>query len=150
MPGQGQALPLQKNRPPMSASHVSRNRRSIRLPEFDYRAAGAYFVTVCTQNRDMVLDHPVIIGIILDAWAALPGWFPTVALDEFVVMPNHIHLIIWLGSTDQAASGCERSILPAAPARVSDTTGFSVVTHNPHISSGDICWSSWTRPAQCS
>jgi hypothetical protein len=72
------------------------HRQSIRLKGYDYRSAGAYFVTICTRNRECILDDPVISGIISDVWLSLPGWFPTIALDEFVVMPNHVHLIVWL------------------------------------------------------
>ena len=72
------------------------HRRSIRLKGYDYRSAGAYFVTICARQRECVLDDPVITGIITDVWHALPGWFPTIALDEFVVMPNHVHFIVWL------------------------------------------------------
>ncbi len=72
------------------------HRRSIRLKGYDYAQAGAYFVTICTRARECVLDDPVVSGIITDVWHALPAWFPTIALDEFVVMPNHVHLIVWL------------------------------------------------------
>lgn len=73
------------------------HRRSIRLKGYDYHNAGAYFVTLCTKNRKCVLDDPIVKGIINDVWLALPSWFPTIALDEFVIMPNHTHFVIWLG-----------------------------------------------------
>jgi putative transposase len=76
------------------------HRRSIRLKGYDYSSPGAYFVTVCTRGRECVLDDPVVTGIITDVWHALPGWFPTIILDEFVVMPNHVHLIVWLQEDD--------------------------------------------------
>jgi len=72
------------------------HRRSIRLRGYDYSSPGAYFVTICTRGRECVLDDPVVTGIITDVWHALPGWFPTVGLDEFVVMPNHVHFILWI------------------------------------------------------
>jgi REP element-mobilizing transposase RayT len=72
------------------------HRRSIRLKGYDYHNAGAYFVTICTKNREHVLDDPIVNGIINDVWLALTSWFPTIVLDEFVVMPNHIHFILWL------------------------------------------------------
>jgi len=72
------------------------HRRSIRLKRYDYSRAGAYFVTICTRGRECVLTNPVVAGIIGDVWTALPEWFPTIALDEFVVMPNHVHLVVWL------------------------------------------------------
>ena len=72
------------------------HRRSIRLKGYDYHDAGAYFVTICTKNRICLLDDPIIKGIVNDVWVALPLWFPSIILDEFMVMPNHIHLILWL------------------------------------------------------
>ena len=80
-------------------------RRSIRLRRFDYASAGAYFVTLCTKDRACVLTDPVITGIIQDVWPALPGWFPTIELDEFVIMPNHVHLIVWLLASDTVGAG---------------------------------------------
>ncbi len=72
------------------------HRRSIRLKGYDYTQPGTYFVTVCTLGRECVLDDPVVTGILTDVWRALPGWFPTIGLDEFVVMPNHVHFIVWM------------------------------------------------------
>jgi len=69
--------------------------RSIRLKGYDYRRAGAYFVTICTKNRECILDDPIVNAIVHDVWYALPSWFPTIALDEFVIMPNHIHFVAW-------------------------------------------------------
>jgi putative transposase len=83
----------QKHHPPFDQAH---GRRSIRLKGYDYHNAGAYFVTICTKNREHVLDDPIVNGIINDVWLALTLWFPTIVLDEFVVMPNHIHFILWL------------------------------------------------------
>ncbi|MDO8281622.1 MAG: transposase [Thermodesulfovibrionia bacterium] len=80
------------------------HRRSIRLKEYDYSQAGAYFVTICTASREC------LFGIIEDAqmkmndagkmvqnvWHELPGRFSEIHLDEFIIMPNHIHGIILL------------------------------------------------------
>ena len=72
------------------------HRRSIRKTGFDYTQPGAYFVTVCTQHRQCVLDDPVVANICVDVWLALPGWFPTIGLDDFTIMPNHSHFVVWL------------------------------------------------------
>jgi putative transposase len=72
------------------------HRRSNRLKGYDYHTAGAYFVTICTKDRECVLEDEIIGGIIKDIWQALPLRFPTVRLDGFVVMPNHIHFVIWI------------------------------------------------------
>jgi REP element-mobilizing transposase RayT len=84
------------------------HRRSIRLTGYDYALPGAYFVTICTKNRvcffgDVVEGRvqPSPIGAAAQAcWAEIPDHFPQVALDAFVVMPNHVHGII--GITNRA------------------------------------------------
>ena len=75
--------------------HVDR-RRSIRLPTYDYTEAGAYFLTVCTHNRQLVLGERLVREIVSNAWHELPRRFSSVRLDDFVIMPNHIHGIIWI------------------------------------------------------
>jgi len=102
------------------------HRRSIRLKGYDYSSPGAYFVTICTKERECVLDDPVVTGIITDVWHTLPGWFPTIALDEFVVMPNHVHFILWIRPPDdvgatlavaQDRAGARRAGASPAPTR---------------------------------
>jgi REP element-mobilizing transposase RayT len=93
------------------------HRRSIRLKGYDYRSAGSYFVTICTRQRECVLADPVVTGIITGVWQALPGWFPTIELDEFVAMPNHVHFIVWLG----ANVGARASLAPTGDAGVGAT-----------------------------
>lgn len=78
------------------------HRRSIRLKEYDYSSAGAYFVTICAQHRECLFgdisDGELILtdaGRMLETiWQELPNRFPTIELDEFIVMPNHFHAII--------------------------------------------------------
>ena len=83
---------------------TSPRRQSIRLAGFDYATAGAYFITIVTQNRALVLGEVdqssvALSGpgrMVLDWWNRLPSKFPEVALDEVVVMPNHLHGVLWL------------------------------------------------------
>ncbi len=78
------------------------HRRSIRLKGYDYAQAGAYFVTIVTQDRAClfgeVVDGEMRLndgGRIADqCWLDIPSHFPQVELDTFVVMPNHVHGII--------------------------------------------------------
>ncbi len=80
------------------------HRRSIRLKGYDYSRAGAYFVTICTQNRAHLFGEVVegemrlnTFGEIVQAvWFDLPHHYGHVQLDAFVVMPNHVHGIIVL------------------------------------------------------
>jgi REP element-mobilizing transposase RayT len=80
------------------------HRRSICLKGYDYRQAGGYFVTMVTQGRDELFGEVVNGEMILnDAgemivrwWLELPSKFPNVNVDNFVVMPNHFHGIIFI------------------------------------------------------
>jgi putative transposase len=76
------------------------NRQSTRLPTYDYSTDGAYFVTICLQERKPLLEKAEIHTILEENWNALPQRFPGVRLDDFVIMPDHIHLILWLTSQE--------------------------------------------------
>jgi putative transposase len=75
------------------------HRRSIRLKDYDYAQAGAYFVTVCTHNREClfgeIIDAEMRLSeygqIVVASWQDIPRHFDCVELDAFVVMPNHLH-----------------------------------------------------------
>ncbi len=72
------------------------HRRSLRLKGYDYSREGAYFVTMCLYGHEPYLDMPQVRNIVEETWQALPQRFPSIKLDEFVVMPDHIHFILWL------------------------------------------------------
>jgi putative transposase len=80
------------------------HRRSIRLKGFDYSRSAVYFITICVQNRECLFgtipqDRMLLndAGKMVSAeWLTLPGRFPAIILDEFVVMPNHFHGIIYI------------------------------------------------------
>jgi len=72
------------------------HRRSIRLEGYDYTQAGAYFVTIVTHERALLFDDPFLRRVAEAIWQHIPRHFPHVALDEWVVMPNHIHGILWI------------------------------------------------------
>ena len=72
------------------------HRKALRLPSFDYAAAGAYFVTICCHDRELFLADEQTRIAIQAAWDAIPLHFERAKLDEFVIMPNHVHGIIWL------------------------------------------------------
>jgi REP-associated tyrosine transposase len=80
------------------------HRRSIRLRGYDYSQAGAYLVTIRTQGRSRlfgdVVDGRVELNhagqMLWSEWEAIPARFPRIELDEFVVMPNHVHGIVWI------------------------------------------------------
>ena len=81
-------------------------RRGLRLANFDYSSPGAYFVTICVQNRvhlfGKIPDGDVRLNdaghMVHDSWTAITNQFPSVRLDAFVIMPNHLHGLLWLTS----------------------------------------------------
>ncbi len=100
------------------------HRRSIRLKEYDYSAPGAYFVTICTQNRvwllwddrkDKIALSPM--GLVAKrTWLDLPRHYPHAQLDAYCIMPDHVHGIIVLNSDDdpirRGGSGPAKDELP--------------------------------------
>jgi REP element-mobilizing transposase RayT len=97
------------------------HRRSIRLKGWDYRHPGAYFVTLVTRDREPLfgfVDGGTVkttqAGLIAQTlWRNLPYHFAHVRLDEFIVMPNHLHAIIWLATNE----GLPDADPPASPTR---------------------------------
>jgi putative transposase len=71
------------------------HRRSIRLPEWDYRSPALYFVTICTHQRQNLFDDPAFQEIAVHALARVPqqNHARHVIVDESIVMPNHAHVI---------------------------------------------------------
>jgi putative transposase len=75
---------------------------STRLKNWDYETNGAYFITICTQNRhhffgevingEMILNKLGVIAA--EIWQKIPSLFPYVELGNFVIMPNHTHGIL--------------------------------------------------------
>jgi REP element-mobilizing transposase RayT len=81
---------------------------SIRLTEWDYSSTGYYFVTICTKNMECVLSgitngKVVLTGIGNIAkkhWLEIPEHFQNIKLDEFIIMPNHIHGIVIINNVE--------------------------------------------------
>jgi REP-associated tyrosine transposase len=77
------------------------------LSSYDYAQAGAYFVTICTHNRQLYFENVAIRAIAERCWTAIPEHFPILTLDEWVVMPNHVHGIIVIADQHDDASRCD-------------------------------------------
>jgi putative transposase len=86
----------------MKQDHKSHHRRSIRMKGYDYSWPGAYFITICTHDRECLFGDVKEGKMCLNeagdmverCWLEIPIHFPHVELDTFQVMPNHIHGII--------------------------------------------------------
>jgi len=94
-----------------------RTRKNIRLSGYDYSHNGAYFITVCTQYKQHTLARIVGQGlcscrtcesvlshigkIVQNELNKIPERYPTVKLDKFVIMPNHIHAILSISGNSE-------------------------------------------------
>jgi putative transposase len=93
----------------MQYDPLKHHRRSIRLKDYDYRSPGAYYVTAVTRGRLSFYGEIVNAELSFNAagqmverwWLELLNKFPTIELDEYVVMPNHFHGILVITDGDQ-------------------------------------------------
>src|SRR5687768_7972257 len=101
---------------------MSKQRHSPRLKGYDYTQPGAYFVTACTYNRTSIFGNVSegemqlsTLGCVAEScWQDIPSHFPNILLDEFVVMPNHIHGIVFI--EDAVTVGTRHAVsLPSQP-----------------------------------
>jgi putative transposase len=84
------------------------HRRSIRLKGYDYSQQGAYFITICTHNRECLFGKIVNGAMVLnDAGKMVEKWwyelntkFPNIEPDAHITMPNHFHGIIIIVGAD--------------------------------------------------
>lgn len=91
-----------------------RSRINLRMPGYDYSQAGAYFLTICTQDRKCLFGlirdgemHLNPAGRIVEKWwIKLSENLPTLRTDVFIVMPNHLHGIITIVGADVGADPC--------------------------------------------
>ena len=88
----------------MDAKFYQSSRKSIRLRYFDYSAPGKYFVTVCCRDRKALLGE-ICAGVmtrsrtgdaVAEFWNKIEEKFSSVTLEDFIVMPNHVHGIVCL------------------------------------------------------
>ncbi len=88
-----------------------RRRNSVRYPGRDYARPGAVFVTVCTAARQCLFGavndgrmvHNPAGEMVIGRWQTIPDRFPTVETDAFVVMPDHVHGIVFTGTNPDLA-----------------------------------------------
>jgi len=105
----------------------------MRLTNYDYSTPGAYFITVCVQDRRCVFGEIHQSQIYLNAggkivqnqWEWLHRQYDYLVLDSFVVMPNHFHAILVIGGNDRVRNGRDRS--------PRDTDSPPGNTDSPHV-----------------
>ena len=106
-------------------------RKATRLKAYDYSSPGAYFVTICTKDRSCILSKITVgeqlaapevfltaVGkIVEEQIQLLPERFPALTIDRYVIMPNHVHLLIRVAEPSSAgAASCSPTAISAVQA----------------------------------
>jgi len=108
------------------------HRCSLRLKGYDYSQPGAYFVTTCLQGREPYLEMLEVSHIVEGTWKELPHRFPTIKLDEFIIMPDHMHFILHLHPNHK-----DRPTLSAVVNAYKSLTARAALSHLRNL--GDVC-----------
>jgi len=99
------------------------NRKPNRLPDFDYSTPGAYFISICVKGKKCQLGHIVgggafdapqmkltTAGKVVEKYILSGNYIPGVYVDKYVIMPNHIHMILFVNAT--ASNGTSKAPSP--------------------------------------
>ncbi len=110
------------------------HRRSTRLKGYDYSQEGAYFITICTKNRECFFGNIIGRELLLNGLGKIagkylqeiPNHFPHVEMGEFVIMPNHVHFILVVGPPVVVGASHVMPLLPENQNRFSKPIPGSV------------------------
>ena len=113
------------------------HRRPIRLRGYDYALPGAYFVTICVQDRECLLGEiaagqmvPSEAGsMVQSVWGEITNHYPGVGTDAFVLMPNYVHAIIVLSDSQMGAQGGASPMPDGRAGRPAATLSLADVVH---------------------
>ncbi len=113
-------------------------RKKMRLQEYDYNQDGAYFITICTRNRECFLSRIVGTGVpdgpcaasrftqnLLTAYGRiadkyihqLDAFYADVSVKSYVIMPNHIHLLLMVSHSQTASPETRKTSAMSGPSR---------------------------------
>ena len=118
-------------------------RKPNRLADYDYSTPNAYFITICTNKRrnlfwknvGAIIDRPQDVPltdlgcIVQGCIKKIPQHYPAITLEHFVIMPNHIHLLLQINTDDDGRSMIAPTISTVVrllKGEVSGQAGFSV------------------------
>ena len=81
-------------------------RKIIRLQNYDYSTNGAYFITICTKDKIKILwddeetyELSTYGKVVERAIKNIPEHYPMINVDNYVIMPNHIHIILMINNS---------------------------------------------------
>lgn len=89
------------------------HRKSIRSKDYDYSGAGGYYLTICSFKRDCIFGKVIkgemylnkISRVVKEEWMNSVYLRKEIILDEFIIMPNHVHGIVMITESDAGATG---------------------------------------------
>jgi REP-associated tyrosine transposase len=124
------------------------HRRSIRLRGHDYSGGGAYFIIICAQDKKCLFGRVAEGEVILNeagrtiqrVWEDLPQRFPTVVLDVFQLMPNHLHgiLVIPGAGLEQALALATRAPIIQPGPKAAGTASQGTASRTPTVAMGGV------------
>lgn len=109
-----------------------RNRRNNRLKNHDYSQNGYYYITICTQRRihwfgsikNSKIDYSLLGSFANVSFENIPNFYSRVSIDEYVVMPNHVHGIIHI----ENSVGTEHCSVPTNIKYQSNTNTYGLIS----------------------
>lgn len=126
----------------MPPNRNHRERKSPRTKGWDYSQTATYFITICTYNRALFFGkicQQIMglsqIGLVANwLWQQIPNQFPYVELDEFIVMPNHIHGILTIHDQRDYRNAINHAPMEDSIKQPGGATGW----YNPMLSEGNL------------
>ena len=103
---------------------------------WDYRSAAIYFITICTHQREHLFMEPAWADIAANAWLAIPNHVDRAILDEWVLMPDHLHGLLAL--TDDPGKSLPQGPLDPHWVSQPDQSTQPTLTNAPAGSIGSI------------
>ena len=114
-------------------------RKPIRIENYDYSTPGAYFITVCVNDRKPILwnvgaatcrpNLSKIGAVVETAILQIPEHYPAVSVDKYCVMPDHIHMILSINTDEdgrQVAAPTVSTVIGHMKRWVSMQIGYSI------------------------
>ena len=122
-------------------------RKDVRLKAYDYSSAGAYFITICTQDRRCILSDDVLVGggvadaprlrltepgmTVEQTLLEMDRTYDYISIDNYVIMPNHVHLLVSItdSGTSRTPNGTSRT--PNGTSRTPSPTDHPESAYEP-------------------
>ncbi len=128
-------------------------RKTIRLHNYDYSQNGVYFVTICTQNRECLLgkivgdDAHIVPNTVLSEIGMVVQKYINriVGIDKYVIMPNHIHLIIFISGYEKGLMWHENGTMWASSPTTTPQSISQLIKSFKTLVTKQIGYSIWQR-----